>query len=222
MRVIAEAGLAGVVRQCPRSAAKTVRRRAAFGVVRAYRSPPCAMPDDAPHDASSPEATDDAAQDLRPTYRRAYEAALRVAKDLLGKRFRLVKLARNAYGKTLDEEDAMSAVKRDLLALARLVRAWAQRDYRQVSRKTILAIVGGVIYFVSPIDAIPDFIPVAGLADDVAVIAAVVRAVRGDLDRFRAWEKEQGAASVLENPVSRDVPSDVLPSGDGAPPSTDS
>ena len=109
MRIIAEAGLAGVVRQCPRSAAKTVRRRAAFGVVRAYRSSPCAMSDDAPHDASSPEATDDAAQDLRPTYRRAYEAALRVAKDLLGKRFRLVKLARNAYGKTLDEEDATIA-----------------------------------------------------------------------------------------------------------------
>jgi uncharacterized membrane protein YkvA (DUF1232 family) len=171
------------------------------------------MPDDAP---------DDAAENLRPSYRRAYEATLRVAKDLLGKRFRLVKLARNAYGKTLDEENAMSAVKRDLLTLVRLMRAWAKRDYQEVSRKTILAVVGAVIYFVSPIDAIPDFIPVAGLADDVAVIAAVVRAVRGDLDRFRAWENGEGdAAALLEDPAGTDVSSSgALPSGDGVPPST--
>lgn len=179
------------------------------------------MSDNAPDDAAPPEATDDAAQDLRPAYRRAYEAALHVAKDLLGKRFRLVKLARNAYGKTLDEEDAISAVKRDLLTLVRLVRAWAQRDYRQVSRKTILAVVGAVIYFVSPIDAIPDFIPIAGLADDVAVVAAVVRAVRGDLDRFRAWEDEQGGASLPKTTSGADLPSSALPSGGGGPSSTE-
>jgi uncharacterized membrane protein YkvA (DUF1232 family) len=51
----------------------------------------------------------------------------------------------------------------------------------------------GIIYFVSPIDLIPDFIPVAGYVNDAAVIAFVVRQVKIDLDKFTAWEAEQRA-----------------------------
>lgn len=41
---------------------------------------------------------------------------------------------------------------------------------------TFLAIAG-FLYTISPIDFIPDFIPVLGWMDDVAVIAAVVIAI---------------------------------------------
>lgn len=172
------------------------------------------MPADARDATNDPEAP----TELRPAYRRAYETALRAAKDVLKERFRLVNLARKAYGKVLDEEDAMSAVKDDLLTLVRLVRAWARRDYRQVSPKTLLSVVGAVLYFVSPLDAIPDFIPVVGLADDVAVVAAVVRAVRGDLDRFRQWEAElRGEAlPASSEPPGSEMVSSALPSSDGA------
>jgi uncharacterized membrane protein YkvA (DUF1232 family) len=159
---------------------------------------------------------------LRPAYRRAFETALQKGKQLLDERFRLARLARRAYHKTLDEEDAVRAVKDDLLALARLVRAWANGDYRQVSRKTILAVIGAVLYFVSPIDAIPDFIPVAGLADDVAVVAAVVRAVRGALDRFRQWETardERELTDASSLPLDAEDSLDAKAArGDGASP----
>jgi uncharacterized membrane protein YkvA (DUF1232 family) len=39
------------------------------------------------------------------------------------------------------------------------------------------AIIAALGYFVSPIDAIPDVIPVAGLSDDGAVLAAAFAAV---------------------------------------------
>ncbi len=35
--------------------------------------------------------------------------------------------------------------------------------------------VGSLIYLISPLDAVPDFIPAGGLLDDVAVILFVVR-----------------------------------------------
>lgn len=159
----------------------------------------------------------DAPDDLRPAYQRAYEVALEAAKKALGRRFRLVRLARNAYRKTVDEGDAVEEVKGDLLALVRLVRAWADGDYRQVSRKTLLSVVGAVLYFVFPLDAIPDFIPVVGYADDVAVVAAVVRSIRDDLDRFRQWEAEQrdrDPGSEGSTPPSSAGPEVT---GDGAP-----
>ena len=58
------------------------------------------------------------------------------------------------------------------------------------------AIYGALGYFISPIDAIPDFLPVAGYTDDIAVLvaaAATVAAyikeehVRKARDTLRQW-----------------------------------
>ncbi|HXU63520.1 MAG TPA: YkvA family protein, partial [Polyangia bacterium] len=54
----------------------------------------------------------------------------------------------------------------DLQAAVRLTRAWARRDYRDVSRGTIVLVVAGLLYLISPIDAIVDAIPVLGYLDD--------------------------------------------------------
>ncbi len=39
-------------------------------------------------------------------------------------------------------------------------------------------IIGALGYFILPLDAIPDILPVVGFTDDIAVIAAAVAAVR--------------------------------------------
>jgi uncharacterized membrane protein YkvA (DUF1232 family) len=79
-----------------------------------------------------------------------------------------------------------------LLAMIRLIRAFARGEYRVVPTESLVAIVAGVIYFVSPIDLIPDFVP-GGYLDDAAVVAWVVGAVKKDLDDFLRWETEQAS-----------------------------
>ena len=54
-----------------------------------------------------------------------------------------------------------------------------------------MLVVVAVIYFVSPVDLVPDIIPVAGLVDDAGVIAFVVAQIKADLDNFLVWETEQ-------------------------------
>ena len=39
------------------------------------------------------------------------------------------------------------------------------------------------------IDLIPDFIPIAGIIDDVALIAWIYDSIREDIDNFLEWEK---------------------------------
>ncbi|MFT3904704.1 MAG: YkvA family protein [Steroidobacteraceae bacterium] len=39
-------------------------------------------------------------------------------------------------------------------------------------------LVGALAYFVLPVDAIPDFIPVIGFSDDLTVLATAITAVR--------------------------------------------
>jgi len=53
---------------------------------------------------------------------------------------------------------------------------------------SLLMVVAAVIYFVSPIDLIPDSIPVLGLIDDAAVITCVARANVTLISNFRKWE----------------------------------
>lgn len=75
-----------------------------------------------------------------------------------------------------------------LQAMIRLVRAYSNGSYREVPIGSLFSILVAVIYFVSPIDFIPDVIPIVGLVDDAIVAGFVLKMVRDDLDAFMEWE----------------------------------
>lgn len=54
--------------------------------------------------------------------------------------------------------------------------------------KTI--VVAGLLYFISPIDLIPDYIPLLGYIDDAFVISIVLNSLSGEIDRYRAHRRE--------------------------------
>jgi uncharacterized membrane protein YkvA (DUF1232 family) len=86
----------------------------------------------------------------------------------------------------------LTPIKKDVQTLLRLMRAYGEGRYRQVSGKN-LALAGlGLLYLVSPLDVVPDFIP-GGFADDAAVIGFVLRKIRTELVAFEAWEGAQGS-----------------------------
>jgi len=43
------------------------------------------------------------------------------------------------------------------------------------------ALIGALAYFISPLDVLPDLLPIVGLTDDAAVLAGVVRLVWGNI-----------------------------------------
>lgn len=83
---------------------------------------------------------------------------------------------------------ALSEIWDYLAAQIRLLGAYTRNDYRDVSWETLLLILAGLVYFVMPVDMIPDFIPVGGYFDDVAVISYVISSVKKELDQFMEWE----------------------------------
>ena len=78
-----------------------------------------------------------------------------------------------------------------LMAMIRILRAYYRREYRDVPQQSLLTIIGAVIYFVSPTDFIPDWIPVAGYLDDTFVVALALKSVKDDLDTFMQWEAQR-------------------------------
>ncbi len=89
-----------------------------------------------------------------------------------------------------------------LTALYRLLRAYFRGEYRDIPWTSIVLATVGIIYFVSPIDLIPDFIPVVGLVDDAGVIFLVVKQIKADLDNFLAWEITQGEDEDDESTIT--------------------
>lgn len=97
------------------------------------------------------------------------------------------KLIRSAERKAARNENAIRQVYNYVVSFSRLLRAYARREYTVVPWGSIILITIALIYFVSPIDLIPDFV-LGGFIDDVALIASIVKQVQSDLDAFRAWE----------------------------------
>lgn len=97
----------------------------------------------------------------------------------------------------------IKAVRDQLNLLTRMLKAYATGTYRDIPWKTLVSIVAVLIYFVSPIDFIPDFLPVIGITDDIALVLWLVNTIGKDLDRFRQWEGSQ--VMVSETPARKNV-----------------
>lgn len=70
--------------------------------------------------------------------------------------------------------------------------------------KDKMLILGALGYFILPVDAIPDFIPVAGYTDDLAALTAIYNIVKGSLgpeaarrayEKLKEWFKEDASES---------------------------
>ncbi|WP_229214145.1 YkvA family protein [Dyadobacter flavalbus] len=90
----------------------------------------------------------------------------------------------------------MSDFQTNVQLLIRMIRAYASGEYKGLPWKSILSIVAVLIYFVSPIDLIPDFLPVIGITDDVALIVWLVKTFGSDIQKFSEWEKRKKTINI--------------------------
>ena len=94
-----------------------------------------------------------------------------------------------------------------------------RRDPR-VPRRAKLAIGFALIWLLSPIDLIPEFLPVIGPLDDVVVVALAFRYAARQVPRSVLLEAWPGKASTIERvlgPVRKDRDHPRRDSGDADP-----
>ena len=121
-----------------------------------------------------------------------FRIALGQAARLLGKPGRLVHLVvrmAQRLTETKRKDLTAQAVREKFCLLGRLISAYARREYRAIPLKTLIAVVAAMIYFLNPIDLIPDAILGIGLTDDLAVLAWVIRSAQQELEAFATWER---------------------------------
>lgn len=79
----------------------------------------------------------------------------------------------------------------DIVLTIDLLQDYADKSYTDIPIASIISAVAVLIYVISPIDLIPDFLPVIGYVDDVAVFLLVMDiGLSADLKKYKKWREK--------------------------------
>jgi uncharacterized membrane protein YkvA (DUF1232 family) len=88
------------------------------------------------------------------------------------------------YGKHLSLE-VLDALK----LFIQMLKDISTGDYKDYKKRTVIKIVMALLYFIMPLDLIPDFILGIGLIDDATVILWVYKGLQVELECYREWKR---------------------------------
>jgi uncharacterized membrane protein YkvA (DUF1232 family) len=84
-----------------------------------------------------------------------------------------------------------------------MVKSYIKKEYTAFPINTIVSIVSLLIYWVSPVDIIPDKIPFWGKLDDTCALTIVLRGVGKDVEEYKKWKNKE-----LNKPLCEDIESE--------------
>ncbi len=121
-------------------------------------------------------------------FKEAKEKAIELAKDP----DKLRDLVEKAREKAKDKKSGpIGEVWDSLMKCFRLIVAYAKGEYREIPWKSLITIIGSVIYFLMPIDFIPDFIIGLGFIDDATVLGLIIKQINRDIEKYAEWRKDK-------------------------------
>ena len=84
---------------------------------------------------------------------------------------------------------SLRQIKEYVPLLVSLVKSYFRKEYNHIPTGTIIGVVGALIYFLSPIDIVFDFIPGLGYVDDATVLLFCIMSMKSDLDDYKKWKE---------------------------------
>ena len=123
-----------------------------------------------------------------PDRRRQYDRVLRYTR---GKDFGQVLDATAFWQKVEKASPVLKQILNNLKSLYGLFVDSVKGNYKL--HPAITGIIGaGLLYFIIPLDLIPDYIPIAGLLDDFVILSTIINSLQKELAEYRDWKDEPG------------------------------
>ncbi len=85
----------------------------------------------------------------------------------------------------------LQELKSKLETLVQMGKLHLSGEYQAFPTSSLVLIVFALLYFVTPTDLIPDFIPAIGFSDDATVVMLIAKKLNRDINRFNEWLKSQ-------------------------------
>lgn len=121
----------------------------------------------------------------------AYRKAERLVSATIASPDKLLALVGNAQALKVLKQGRFADILDSVKAAFRLIKCYASGEYRGISLQSFSLIVASVIYFVMPVDSLPDFIIGLGYLDDAALLNWTFKTVAEDIEKFIEWERQE-------------------------------
>lgn len=120
-----------------------------------------------------------------------FRALIGRSKSVVGHPARFMKLMKSAVNKLRRYsgigEFTTEAVA-SVILLLQMLKARVSGEYQGLSAKKMFLVAAAIMYFVTPIDIIPDFLPVVGLLDDLSLLAWIYTTLSKEVSEFVKWK----------------------------------
>ncbi len=122
---------------------------------------------------------------------------------------RAVKEADRIYEKVRDSSVLSREIAKVKLLLM-LIKDYWEGNYTEIPYRTIIAVVVALLYILNPVDLIPDFLPVIGQMDDLAMLMFVWKLISEDVKDYALWKLENSNEGKIKNLVAEAFGTDIV------------
>ena len=125
--------------------------------------------------------------------------ALVRAKSILKNSNDINQLADSAAKEINSGKKQLLNIRDEVGLLIFMLNSWVNGEYKEVPWTTLALCAGALIYFLNPLDAIPDLIPGAGFLDDATVIGFVLASIKQDIHSFKNQNPPENGKLAIMN-----------------------
>ncbi len=122
-----------------------------------------------------------------------YEKFVERAKYYVRNPDELNKILTVAYNKATNQnaERTFGEMWGKVKSMFRLIRASLLNEYTDVPKVKVILGLAVILYFVSPFDIFPDFLPFLGFADDLVLFAWFLKYASEEIEKFQVYESKK-------------------------------
>lgn len=126
-----------------------------------------------------------------------FQKYLKNASSYLGNKEKSSDLLKKAMKLAPKKKGALGDAWEKVILFIDLFKAYINGSYRDISTKSIVTVIAALLYFVSPIDAMPDFLVGLGLLDDATILAYTFKQLNTDIEKFKIWKRKKQEENEL-------------------------